>query len=523
MKKNFILIVICWLLCWIIVPHEQAIAQTNKSKLNAKSKVAVPQQTTDNSQIPLDELSPRERTMLLKMQYLLRAVSNLKRFSGVAIIAKNGVPIYKYTSGYSNLNNQTPTSLNTTYNTAAVTEVFTSLAIMQLAEKGVLNLHAPLSTYLPELPSEIGNKLTLHHLLTHTSGLLDYYQSVDYITNFFNIKSTNDLLNVIVTQNAPCNTAAHQFTNSGYVLLGAVIERMSNMSYKDYLQRYIFQPANMTETQPYFWHQVVPNKAMGYTFDNSLEAVTASELWGAFPMGADGVYSTADDLIRFSNNLDNYRLLSPDYQKIMFADYTMRDTLTQKFNYGYGYGWKKRQFNNKRVLFQGGYLDGLSVQLRKYPDDGYTIVVCSNYHLNTAADLADRLEQIMYDDNYFVPADATAFVVNELLQYEGVVSVVNNFDRLLTDKRAKLETSFSLNSLANEYSKQGNSTVALELLKLNAKYFPDDPIVWEALGDYYHKKKDYQKSLEYFQRKLNLLPADKRTQSIVEDLKTGKK
>lgn len=490
-------------ICWAQVSNQQA------------SKVKVPEKAPEFAAIPVDDLTSKERDILIKIQYLLRAVSSLKRFSGAVIIAKEGKPLYKFTAGFANLDYMVPNSLTTSYNTCAVTETFTALAIMQLAEQGIIDLNAPISTYLPELPAEVGSKLTIHNLLTHTSGLPDYYQSVNYMQNFLNIKSNADMVNLITSENAPCNTNAHQFTNSGYVFLGSIIDRMSGKNYQNYIVDNIFKPANMLNTAPHFWHQVVDNKAVGYKFDNSLEAAASPDFWGAFPFGADGVYATTEDLLRFCNALDSTALLSNEYKKIMYTDYTVGNSEAQKMTFGYAYGWKTRKINKKNVLFQGGYIDGVSVQLRRYIDDKYTVIVCSNYNVNIAADLADRIEQTLYDESYFIPSEPTAFVVNDLIQREGLVTVINNFDKMLEDNRTKLENVWTLNSLGNEYMKDNNWQASLEILKLNSQRFPKEPIVWDSLGEYYFRKKEYKKSAEYFIRKLEVSPNDKRAKGMI--------
>lgn len=479
------------------------------------AKVKVPQKAPEFATIPVDDLTSKERDMLIKIQYLLRAVSSLKRFSGAVVIAKEGKPLYKFTAGFANLDYMVPNALSTSYNTCAVTETFTALAIMQLAEQGIIDLNAPIGTYLPELPAEVGSKLTIHNLLTHTSGLPDYYQSVNYMQNFLNIKSNTDMVNLIASENAPCNTNAHQFTNSGYVFLGSIIDKMSGQDYQSYITDHIFKPAGMLNTAPHFWYQVVDNKAIGYKFDQSLEATASPDFWGAFPFGADGVFSTTEDLLRFCNALDSTALLSNEYKKIMYTDYTVGASDDQKKTFGYAYGWKTRKINKKNVIFQGGYIDGLSVQLRRYIDDKYTVIVCSNYNVNIAADLADRIEQTIYDDSYFVPSEPAAFVVNDLIQREGLVTVINNFDKMLADNQAKLENVWTLNSLGNEYMKNNNWQASLEILKLNAQRYPKEPIVWDSLGEYYFRKKEYKKATEYFSKKLDIAPDDKRAKGMI--------
>lgn len=471
-----------------------------------------------------DLLSETDKIRLINIQGVLNAYAALKMFSGVAIIAKNGEPIYKYINSFANLDYNVPNNLDCKYNILNITHSFTAIAIMQLVEKGQINLFAPIKSYLPELPAEIGNALTVHNLLNHTSGLIDYYQIPEYRENFLKINQLSDLVKLISTQDRPCNTSIQQPTNSGYILMAAIIERLTNISYADYIRQNIIKPANLQNTDLYFWHEVVFNKAIGYLPDSRGELIAAPDFMGAHPFGADAIYATADDLIKFMTALQNGKIITTETQKILFQNYTLNENETDTTNkIQINYGWKTKNIQNTKIQFQGSTLGGISTQLRQYNDGEYSIVVFCNYFDNTAELIADKLEQALLDENYFAPRDPIAYYINEYIKDKSLTYVVENIDPILASKNIKLEYVWSLNSLGYDLFYRKKNTEAEEIFKLNSRKFANDPIVYDSLGDFYFQTEKYDLSKHYFERKLQVAPNDLRAKKMIKEIEVWQK
>lgn len=501
----------------------------NNVKVISKSPTGI---SLANADLPA--LTNYERDRLIKIQRLIRTSAYLDQFSGVVIVAKDFVPIYKHAGGYANLDYNVYNSLEGKFNTCRITEAFTAVAIMQLAEKGKIDLQAPIKNYLPKITTELGN-LTIHHLLTHTTGLPNYYTNMEYVNNFFNIKNINEILELIIDQTKKTNTTINSNTPSDYVILAAIIEKVAQKDYHDYITDNILKPSQMNFSDLYSWNEVIESNAVGYSFtsrdslnqkrtaikrkrtvDNNQEAYQTAEYWGAYPFGADGIYTTAEDLLKFMKNLLDNKLLSKKYTDTLFNNYSIKEINAQNTLSQYGYGFLTKTVKGQKVLTQGGTLDALSVQIRHYTDDNYTIIVFSNYYTNRAEDIADKIERSIYDNEYIVPTEPIGFVLNQYIEQEGLVYVSNNFDEILLRNNIKLDKYYPLNKLSESYMQLGETLTALELLKLNLRRFPNEPMVFDAIGECYLQMKQYDQSIDWFRKKLTLLPTDKRAKGMIE-------
>ena len=482
----------------------------------------------------LPTLTNYERDRLIKIQRLIRTSSYLDQFSGVVIVAKDFVPIYKHAGGYANLDYNIYNALEGKFNTCRITEAFTAVAIMQLAEKGKIDLQTPVKNYLTNIKTDIGN-LTVHQLLTHTTGLPNYYTNMEYVNNFFNIKDINEMLELIIDQTKKTNTTAHANTPSDYVILAAIIENITQKDYRDYITDNILKPSQMNFSDLYSWNEVIESNAVGYSFtsrdslnqkrtvvkrkrtvDKNQEAYQTAEYWGAYPFGADGIYTTAEDLLKFMKNLLDNKLLSKKYTDTLFNNYSIENINAQNTLSQYGYGFLTKTVKGQKVQTQGGTLDALSVQMRHYTDDNYTIIVFSNYYTNRAEDIADKIERSIYDNEYIVPTEPIGFVFNQYIEQEGLVYVSNNFDEILLRNNIKLDKYYPLNKLSESYMQVGETLTALELLKLNLRRFPNEPMVFDAIGECYLQMKQYDQAIDWFRKKLTLLPTDQRAKGMIE-------
>lgn len=471
--------------------------------------------TNTKSELETDE----EIKKRIKIQRLIMSYASLKRFSGVVLVAKKGTPVYKYTTGFANLDYRVQCALSTRFNMANVTQTMTAIAILQLAEQGRIDLYAPIAAYFPDFPPEVSSTITIHHLLTHTSGLMDYYNMDEYIEYFLDIDNIGDLIALILSKPMEFTPGTrYKVSNSGYVLLAAIIERMSGVSYPKYIKKNIFSKAKMKDSGLYTWSESVDNKAIGYTKDSRLGLSTSPDFWGAYPFGADAIYCDIEDLLAFGQALNGTSLLSEEYKELMYTPYIKGDTITndETWKYDVGYGWHVKDINGKRVYHQGGAIDGLSVQFRRYIDTDYTVMVLSNRYEKIAEKIAIEIEKIFHDDAYIMPSHPISFFIYEKMREQGVDEVLANFDDILSDNGFALERVWSLSALGRELSRADKLPTALKLYKLNAQKFPEDPVVWDDLGSCYFTLKNYDLALLNYQKRLKFLPNDRRSKAMIK-------
>lgn len=313
-------------------------------------------------------------------------------FSGALLIAKDGQPIFRTVHGLASKAYNVPNRLDTKFNIASVGKTFTAVAIAQLAEQGKISYTDPVGKYLTDYPNkDVARKVTIHHLLTHSSGLGDTY-SAKYICRKGILKHVKDWLPLFVNDPQPLAFepgTRWSYSNQGFLLLGAIIEKVSGEDFFDYIRKHIFEPADMKNTGYYEGDRDTPNLATGYTNFEDLgedtyqfhlgERRNTSLYNGARGGPTGGAFSTLDDLFNFTRALRENKLISAQSVQLL----TSSKILARKYDANqtyWGYGFELEQIDGQRVIGHGGGDFGVSSGYRWYPDSGnYTFVILSNY------------------------------------------------------------------------------------------------------------------------------------------------
>jgi D-alanyl-D-alanine carboxypeptidase len=310
-----------------------------------------------------------------------RAGNNAKndQFSGVVLVARHGKVLLQSAWGHANREAGSPNTLDTQFRIGSMNKMFTAVATLQLVEAGKLALDDPIGKYLPDYPNqELASKVTVRHLLTHTGGTGDIF-GPEFMKNRLTLRRTSDYVKLFGSRPLTHEPGAEfRYSNYGFVLLGAVIERVSGLSYYDYVKREIFQPAGMTSTDSLPEAENVPNRAVGYLRrEGSWVPNTDTLPWRGTSAG--GGYSTASDLLRFAQALESGKLLS----KAMFAEAT---SLHQE---QYGYGFEVQGEGPLRSYGHNGGAPGINGGLRVFPQLGYVLVSLGNLDPPSASRLVD--------------------------------------------------------------------------------------------------------------------------------------
>jgi TonB family protein len=501
------------LILWGVLSMSPVAAQSKKSKM-----LSLEEETLRNKVGKLDT------NKVMKIQNIVKAYAGLKWFSGSIIVAKNGIPVFKAAGGLASLDYKVPCALETKFNLFELSQPFTAIGVVQLAENMQLSFQDPAYKYLPDsLAKLIDHNITIHQLLTHTAGLPNYYNLPNYAVHFLDIKTIPDLLKIILSEPLLFEAGSDfDESPSNYVVLAAIIEQVSKKKYTDYIHEQIFKPTGMKQSDLSAWYQVVTNRAAAYQFSGKHKARTASDLFGAYPFGADAIYSNGEDLLSFDKALRGNVLLGDKYQNIMLTPYVMPDTTLANPEM-WGYGWKMKKLNDKTVYYQGGSMLGLSTQMRRYPDDRFTIIVLSNQYLDRAQEVAEKIEKALFEDDYFVPSTATAYLVYDAIQNKGAAYTEQNMDTILAAEELKLNSSQPLNKLASELIYVGDYETALAVLNINNKTFPRDPAILDTYGEYYYQIGDNATAIRYFKDKLAVKPSDKRAAGMIQALSLQKR
>jgi CubicO group peptidase (beta-lactamase class C family) len=302
------------------------------------------------------------------------------QFSGVVLIAQAGELLLLEAYGQANRAAGFANQVDTKFNLGSLDKMFTAVAILQLVEQGKLSLDDKVGTYLPNYAnSEVAKNVTLHELLMHTSGMGNYFDSPRYLELHDQIRSVADYLPLFVDTPLQFQPGAQfAYSNSGFIVLGLIIEAVTGQSYYDYVRENILEPSGMFNTGCYELDNQVPNLAIGYTYLNwdGTETDQIHDNLAMMPMrggSAGGGFSTAPDLLNFGNALLSHRLLSPESTELLLAG---KVELAEGVQYAYGFF--DRQIGDYRVVGHGGGFPGICSLLNLYLDLGYTTVVLSN-------------------------------------------------------------------------------------------------------------------------------------------------
>jgi CubicO group peptidase (beta-lactamase class C family) len=303
-------------------------------------------------------------------------------FSGVVLVAKDGTPILKRACGDASKTYNSPNQVDTKFNLASVNKMFTAVAVAQLLEKGKVSLTDTISRHLPDYPDkEVAGKVTVHHLLTHTSGLGDIYNEKFYLKRD-QFRSVRDYFPLFAGEPLAFEPGKGElYSNAGYIVLGAIIAAASGEDYFRYVGEHIFRPAGMIHSGYYELDRIVPKIATGYTNKTPEGGVDLKErrilLYNEGVRGnpAGHGYSTADDLLRFCNAFRRHRLLGRAYTDLVTSVQSFREDPEDM----YGYGFQIAQINGSRVVGHTGGGYGGMAMVDMYLDEGYTVIVLSNY------------------------------------------------------------------------------------------------------------------------------------------------
>ena len=294
---------------------------------------------------------------------------------GAAVaVVQDGVVVHRQGYGLANLEWQIPIQPDTVFRLASITKQFTATAILMLQEQGKLSVDDPLTKFLPTYPTS-GHEIQVHHLLNHTSGIKSYTS----IEGWFPNKIVHDM-----TPQALCDAFAqipfdfkpgtqYLYNNSGYHLLGMIIEQVSGVSYAQFMQENIFQPLGMHHSYYLNNEPIVPKRASGYGRDEK-GFRNAAYLSMTQPYAAGSLGSTVDDLVLWAKAVWEHRLVSAETQELMFTPVTLADGKTEN----YGYGWGIGAYHGHRLVHHGGGIHGFSTFIAQLVDEPVAVIILAN-------------------------------------------------------------------------------------------------------------------------------------------------
>ena|SRR5208283_428322 len=323
---------------------------------------------------------------------LMKAKFEGQKFMGVVLIAVNGTPVFEKSYGWADLEWDVPQTPLAIFRLGALTKTFTAAAILQLAQKGNLQIEDPIGKHVQDLP-KAWQHITLHQLLTHSSGIANYTSQPGFWSQVV-IKPNTPQELVGVVKEKPLEFEPGKrwgYSNTNYALLGMVIEQVSGMKYADYMKQNILGPLDLKNTCYDLGRTVLKHRARGYATSPG-GIVNASYIDMSVPYSASGMHSTVSDLLRWDQALYSDKLLSKTWRDRMFTGHvttTVNDS-------SYGYGWFVGKQNGRTLYTHEGNFPGFATMMSRYPDTRTCIVLLSNLATPQIGKMGDELAEIVF-------------------------------------------------------------------------------------------------------------------------------
>jgi CubicO group peptidase (beta-lactamase class C family) len=342
------------------------------SEADARIELPVTQEPSSALDLVLHRLTEAEA--LAAVSARAEELTSTDEFAGAVLVAKDGEVLLSKAYGLADREQEVPNTVQTRFRIGSMNKMFTAVAILQLVEAGKIELTTPLGAYLTDYPNEdVAGKVTIHHLLTHTGGTGDIF-GPEFDANRTELRSHSDYVELYGERGLLFEPGSQwAYSNYGFVLLGAIVERVSGQSYYDYVQKHIYEPAGMTATGSLPEEEAVPNRSIGYMLSPIGEWMTSIHTLPYRGTSAGGGYSTVEDLARFADALMSHELLSPESTELLISAKVPEHGVT----YAYGFD-DLRDANGNGSVGHGGGAPGMNGDLRIYPKSGYVVATLAN-------------------------------------------------------------------------------------------------------------------------------------------------
>jgi CubicO group peptidase (beta-lactamase class C family) len=453
-----------------------------------------------------------------RIDQLIKKYSELRLFNGSALIADHNETIFKKGYGFANMEWNIPNKPDTKFRLGSITKQFTATLIMQLVEKGKIKLDGKLTDYLPYYRKDTGDKITIHHLLTHTSGIPSYTNLPDFLSKksrtFY---EPDDFVKEYCSGSLEFEPGSQfVYNNSGYFILGAILEKVSGKKYDELVKEKIFVPLGMNNSG-YDWSaDILPNRAAGYekTFSGYRNA---SFIDMSLPYAAGSLYSTVEDLMIWNKSFYSDKILERKSWDTMFTGYVKAFGNAQ-----YGYGWAiDKYFDGKdslKAITHGGGINGFNTIGYYLPQKGQFVALFSNAGGAPLNEITQQILNILYGKETVSPKQSLAEYINKILLEDGINEAVKAFEELKNDSENFRLAENEMNNLGYELLNKKMYDEALAVFKMNINQFSKSANVYDSYGEAWAKKGVKDSAIVYYKKSLELNPRNEGAIKYLKDM-----
>ncbi len=450
------------------------------------------------------------------VDYLFKDFSGNKPSASIIVI-KNGEIELAKSYGYAELENNMLATPKTNYRIASVTKQFTAMAIMILVNQGKLSYETKLTDIFPEFP-KYGENITIRQLITHRSGLVRYNRFIEEgsTKQMLDKDVLNGLLKTDSTYFKP-NTK-YAYSNTGYAVLAQVIEKISKISFAEFMEKEIFRPLEMTNSTILEIDKKIKNRAYGYIVKDTLITAKDQSMTSAI-QGDGGIYSSVLDYYKWDKALYTDKLITQTELDNAFYNY---DENGKSNDSGYGYGWLISYYKGIKILQHGGSSTGFGSHVIRIPSENISIAIFTNRN-KRGSELQNRAKALIShftDGKFQMPFE---IVLEKEIDQNGINSGIDLYHAIKTDT---LNYSVSKEVLFNfgiSYINANKNEDALQLFSVLETDYPDYFGGYYGSAIIYKEAKETKKAIYYFEKtikncKENQKWASKHSQKMINEL-----
>lgn len=450
---------------------------------------------------------------------LLQKYAALNQFNGAVLAAEDGKVIFKKGYGKANLEWGVPNAPDTKFRIGSVTKQFTSLLVLQLVQEGKLKLEATAADLLPYYRKDTGARFTVHHLLNHTSGLPNYTNPEFFMGPGRRPWGTEAFVKEFCSGDLEFEPGAvFRYSNSGYFLLGAVIEQVTGRSYEQNLRERILDPLGMKDTGYDHNELPLPKHAAGYRRQGE-RAMNADFVDLSTPGAAGAMYSTVEDMVLWDQALYGDRLLGPGLKAKMFTP-GLGD---------YAYGWEVGKHPvgpaqaERTLIRHSGGIPGFTAHIVRVPQDRHLVVVMDNFSSGGIEPIAEGVLDIIYGRTPPDPKRPLAEALAKTYQAKGLDAAVRQYRDIKAHEAEKYSlTEAELNLLGYQLLGAGKVDDAIAVFKLNVEAFPQGFNPYDSLGEAFMAAGMKEDAIRNYAKSLELNPGNRNAVDMLNKLMKAK-
>lgn len=442
----------------------------------------------------------------------MTASSDYGLFNGTVLVADGGEVIYEKSFGDADMAWDIPITPETRFRIASLTKQFTAALVLKLVEAGMMDLDATISTYLPDYPAAQGDHVTIHHLLSHTGGIPEHTSRPDMNEIMRRTYAPEDFLALFADQPLDFEPGTQfAYSNSGYYLLGVIVETVTGRSYASALQEVLLTPLGLNATTYDPFPEIVPQMAHGY-MRSGPGYVNAPYIDTSVPYAAGMLISTARDLFTWTEALHGGDVFESDETLTKMTTPVLDD-------YAYGLGVSTLPFGGGvRAIAHSGGIPGFSTMLIHFPDEDRTVVVLDNTQ-GSAGSHARSLAGLLYGQPVPLPRQPVGQAVAERIESEGLDAAIAFYRSLRAGDASNYNMAEDeLNMLGYAYLGRGEVDTAIRIFELNVEAHPDAFNPHDSLGEAYLTAGDTERAIASYQRSLDLNPGNDNARDVLTRL-----